>query len=76
MTAARTPAPCLLKQQLIDGVQKHLIRLSELAKDAAEALRMQDDMRVDETDREIERELGAKERAMGALREHAREHGC
>jgi len=73
---ARTPAPCLIKQQLIEVVQKHLIRLSELAKDAAEALRMHDDARVDETDRQIERELGAKERAMGALREHAREHGC
>lgn len=69
-------APCVVKQQLIDVVQKHLIRLSHLAKETAEALRRGDNGRVDETDREIERELGEKERAMGALREHSREHGC
>lgn len=60
----------------MDEVQERLIALADLAREEAEAIRRQDDHAADEVDKRIEHMLGLKERAMGALREHAREHGC
>ena len=59
----------------MDRVQQHLLRLAELAHEEA-GLVSHDDPRWREVDQRIENELGEKERALGALKEHRREHGC
>ena len=70
------PPPCLKQQQLIERVQTHLIRLGELARSATAAIAAGHENTLMELDRQIELEVGEKERAMGALREHRKEHGC
>jgi hypothetical protein len=71
-----SPLPCLRQQELIGEVQHHLIRLSDLARAEVEAVRSKDDKELLSIDKEIEATLGEKERSLGALREHRREHGC
>jgi hypothetical protein len=70
------PSPCPKLQELIDEAQSHLIRLSELARMQADALASGSENLVMELDKQVENELGAKERSLGALQEHRREHGC
>ncbi len=67
--------PCPRRQELIEVVQRYLIRLAQLAHEEAEIL-AQDDPRWKEVDQNIEKQMGEKERALGALREHRAEHGC
>ena len=68
--------PCTRQQELIEEVQRHLIRLSELAREEAGLIGSKDDTKWLAIDQEIERELGAKERCLGALREHRDQHDC
>jgi hypothetical protein len=68
--------PCVRQQELIEQVQQHLIRLSELARREASLVATEEEAVWLAVDKEIENELGEKERALGALREHQREHGC
>ncbi len=68
--------PCLRQQELIKHVQEHLLRIAELSRATADALANGHEALVPELDSQTEQEVGAKERAMGALREHRREHGC
>ena len=68
------PSPCLRQQELIEDVQRHLIRISELSRATADALAAGSEGLALEIDKEVE--LGMKERAMGALHQHRREHGC
>jgi len=70
------PRPCLRQQKLIAAVQRHLTRLSALTRAAADALLDGNENAAKEMDQQAEREFGAKERAMGALRRHRHEHGC
>ena len=71
-----TPSPCLLQQQLIEEVQRHLIRISELTRAVAEALASKHENLAAELDRQVDIEFGLKERGMGALHQHRKEHGC
>jgi hypothetical protein len=71
-----TPGPCLRQQEIIEEVQRHLIRISELTRAVAEALTNHAENLAAELDKQVDLELGLKERAMGALHEHRREHGC
>jgi hypothetical protein len=64
-----------MRQELINKVQRHLLRLAELAHEEA-ALVSWNDPRWKEVDQAIENVLGEKERALGALKEHRKEHGC
>ena len=73
---ATAKGPCAHQQELIEVVRKHLARIAELSRETAEALAARDVGRAMEIDKKIELELGAKERGMGALHEHKREHGC
>ena len=68
--------PCARQQQLIAEVQRHLARLTELAHEEAEALQVSGSEKWLTIDREIEFELGEKERTLGALKGHREEHGC
>ena len=68
--------PCLEQQRLMEIVQQHLIRIADLSRATADAVGHRNENLVRELDRQIEREIGAKERALGALRQHREEHGC
>ena len=70
------PRACHIQQTLIETVQSHLEQLAELSRAAKDALTDRDEPRTAEIDQRIEDELGLKERAMGALRQHRTEHGC
>ena len=64
------------QRELIEDIQRHLMRMSELTRATAEALANGSEGLAAELDKEVEVELGAKERAMGALHQHRKEHGC
>lgn len=68
--------PCLEQQELLKAVLGHLEKLSQLAQAAKAALGNGNEKLAFELDAQVESELGAKERAMGALRQHRIEHGC
>ena len=70
------PKPCRRQQELIAAVQKHLLRLAALARTESEVISGESENAWMAVDREIENELGEKERAMGALKQHRAEHGC
>ncbi len=67
---------CPRQKELIDKAQGHLLRISELTRDIAEAIANRAENLAAELDKQVDLELGLKERAMGALHEHRREHGC
>jgi len=69
-------AECPRREALVDETQEALMKLADLARRQAEALRAGSDNLVMAIDHEIENTLGAKERALGALREHRQQHGC
>ena len=68
--------PCNQQQRLIETVQAHLMRIAELSRATADALARRDEDLAGDLDKQVETEVGAKERALGALRQHRREHGC
>jgi len=69
-------AECPRRDELVEETQRTLLKLAELARHQAEALRSDADNLVMTLDMEIEKTLGHKERTLGALREHRKEHGC
>jgi hypothetical protein len=66
----------LSRATLTEKVQQHLIRIAELSRAAADAVASRNENLLRELDSLVEHELGAKERALGALRQHREEHGC
>jgi hypothetical protein len=73
---ADAPHFCFEQVLLMGKVQQHLIRLAELSRATADAKSDRNDNLARELDHEVENELGAEERALGALRHHREEHGC
>jgi hypothetical protein len=73
---AETPSPCTVQQELIEDVQNHLIRISELTRAVAAALKSKNENLAAQLDKEVDLELGRKERGMGALHQHRKDHGC
>lgn len=69
-------SPCAEQQRLIDTVQLHLIRIAELSRATADAVVNRNENLTQVLDTQVETELGKKERALGALRQHRRDHGC
>src|SRR5258708_2066715 len=79
LVACRMPEqqkPCPREQELIADVQHHLMRISELTRDIAEGLAKGHENLAAELDKQVDLEIGAKERGMGALHQHRKEHGC
>jgi hypothetical protein len=74
-TKDRKPA-CIQQQKLIAEVQHHLIQISQLTRAIAEALANGNENIAADMDKQVDLELGKKERAMGALHQHRKEHGC
>jgi len=68
--------PCVRQQEIIQEVQRHLLRLAELTHAAAAALENRSENLAHQLDVEIELEMGKKERGMGKLEGHRQEHGC
>jgi hypothetical protein len=68
--------PCPERTQLSQTVDGILQKLVELTKSQAEAFRQRDDTEFMRLDKELELTVGLKERSIGALRQHTREHGC
>ncbi len=60
----------------MDKVQEHLMKIAELSKATALAVQNRNENLTRELDRQTEQELGAKERALGASRQHRADHGC
>lgn len=68
--------PCPQQQKLIEEVQDHLIRIAELSRATADAVANRNENLTRELDKQVEAEVGKKERALGRLRQHREEHGC
>jgi hypothetical protein len=68
--------PCHDQQKLMADVQDHLMQISQLTRAVAEALANGDENFAAELDKQVDLEFGKKERAMGALHQHRKEHGC
>jgi hypothetical protein len=68
--------PCPQQQKLMSEAQDHLMKISELTRSIAEALANGNEHFAAEMDKQVDLELGMKERAMGALHQHRKEHGC
>jgi hypothetical protein len=73
---ARHQKPCPRQQELIEDVQRHLIRIPELTRDALEARANRNENLAAELDKQVDLELWLAERNMGALHQHRKEHGC
>ena len=71
-----SPPPCPQQQDLMVEVQTHLLRIADLSRATAEAVANRNENLTRELDKLVEMEIGAKERALGALRQHRRDHGC
>jgi hypothetical protein len=69
-------SPCPRQKELIEKVQRHLLNISELTRSISEAIAHRNENTAAELDKQVDLEFGLKERAMGALHEHRREHGC
>jgi len=67
---------CPQQQLLLKSVQKHLIRIATLSSAATDALINRNESLLRRLDRQVEDEVGEKDLACGALRQHREEHGC
>jgi hypothetical protein len=74
--AETVQGPCVEQQTLIETIQAHLLRIAELSRATSEALENRNLNFARQLDQEVETELGAKERAFGALQQHRKDHGC
>jgi hypothetical protein len=68
--------PCVVREQLENFVQGHLQQLAALAIEEVALVKTGDTKLILHIEKRIENEIGAKERALGALNEHRNEHGC
>ncbi len=71
-----SPVHCTRQQELIEEVQRHLLKISGLMRAISEAIANRSENSAAELDKHVDLEFGMKERAIGALQEHRKEHGC
>ncbi|HEY7387151.1 MAG TPA: hypothetical protein VH640_01495 [Bryobacteraceae bacterium] len=67
---------CETKGKLLEAAQDTFSRLLDLIEHQREAVRNEAQNTVAAIDIEIERVFGEKERTLGALYQHTKEHGC
>jgi hypothetical protein len=72
----RASVGCIKKQELLAAVEAQLEIIAELARAEVVAIKGDTDNAWAEIDNQIELAIGKKERAIGGLREHRKEHGC
>lgn len=68
--------PCAELEDLMARVQATLASLADLANEEREAIRSASHDRADAIDKLIETTIGDKERAIGAYKQHLKDHGC
>ena len=61
-------------RRLFDQVEHCLNHIPEVSREQAKAVARKDEPWLDRLDRELEHAMGAKERALGALKEHWHNH--
>ncbi len=67
---------CEKYDQLAENVERCLDQIAHTTTEQLQAFRSNDHARLMRLDKELELTMGSKERAIGALREHMKEHGC
>ncbi len=67
---------CPERDRLAEAVNDSLERIVKLTQEQLVVFRKGVLRRFEDLDRELEHAVGEKERRVGALREHEREHGC
>ncbi len=67
---------CPERHKLATDVQECLMRIAQLAHATADAIATGNQQLALELDKEAETEIGRKQRALGALRQHRSDHGC
>jgi hypothetical protein len=68
-------AKCDTCDQLFEEVEKHLFHISEVSREQAIALANNKMEYASRLDKELEHAMSAKERSLGALKQHLSEHG-
>ena len=69
-------AKCEEYERLRAEVLATLTKISELTGAQLDAFKQNDVARLMHLDKQLENEMGTKERALGAARQHIEEHGC
>jgi hypothetical protein len=72
MQMAKCPEYVRLQAEVLDVLEK----LTKLTQGQLDAFRRHDQATVMRLDKELETTVGLKERRLGAMRQHAREHKC
>jgi hypothetical protein len=67
---------CPVEKRLAEAVSSVLTQLVELTTAQLRAFQEHREAEVSRLDKELEMTVGEKERAIGRLDEHRREHGC
>ena len=67
---------CPERHKLATDVQECLMCIAQLAHATADAIATGNQQLALELDKEAETEIGRKQRALGALRQHRSDHGC
>jgi hypothetical protein len=67
---------CEQYSQLESEVRNTLQKLKELTESQLTAFRARDQAEFIRLDKELEKTMGAKERVIGAFRQHTKEHNC
>ena len=67
---------CAKRDELSAKAAHVLGVIVKLGNEQIDCLKSNDQKRLLEIDKELERQYGEKQRAFGALREHSKEHGC
>jgi hypothetical protein len=76
-TATKTPMPnCQEQARLRSEVENVLGNLAQVTTLLLELFRSGDSEKYQHLDKELELTVGEKERAVGALRQHIKEHKC
>lgn len=69
-------AKCQEYARLSDEAHSILKKLNDISAAQLQAFEKGDDAEFRRLDHELERMVGVKERTIGALRQHASDHGC
>jgi hypothetical protein len=69
-------SPCAQRQQLVQTMQHHLRRVTELAHAEAEAMAGGNENVWMTLEAQLMNELRGKDQTMASLRRHREEHGC
>jgi hypothetical protein len=76
MDSGNQQSSCPQRSKLAAALDEILGHLVNLTRSQREAFQRRDEAEFGRLDRELENAIGEKERRVGALNQHEREHGC